>query len=94
MKKLKRCIATTGTTAALVAAALTAVGGPATAATPAGYTLTRTTAVHTSHPLSHHRVEPWIADQLAIVDPTAAHRPATASPWVADQLATLPPTTP
>ncbi|MFI1168076.1 hypothetical protein ACH4UM_31895 [Streptomyces sp. NPDC020801] len=99
MKKLMRRIATVGIFAAAVGGTLLAAGGSATAAT--AETAQRTTPPappaataapgHRSlpHHTTRHRIDPWVADQLAMFHPAAAKRSAIFDPWVKDQLAQL-----
>ncbi|MFD8029063.1 hypothetical protein ACFV3F_09910 [Streptomyces sp. NPDC059717] len=79
MNKLVRRLTTAGVSAAFLSGALFAAGGSAIAATPqtpghapasAVVADTKVATVHTQH-----RVDPWIADQVAMFDP-----------WVVGQL--------
>jgi hypothetical protein len=98
MKKLMRRIATAGASAVVVGGALFATGGSAMAATPQTpvHASARTTAVNTGHRCSqyrtaHQRINPWVADQVAMFDPSAAKRLAMFDPWIKDQLALFAP---
>ncbi|WP_055489120.1 hypothetical protein [Streptomyces sp. TP-A0356] len=98
MKKLMRRIAITGVSAAVAGGALLATGGSAMAAAPrmAKDAPARTPVVDTSHRFSphrtsHKRIDPWVADQLAMFYPTAAKRQAMFDPWIKDQLAQFAP---
>ncbi|KUJ47506.1 hypothetical protein AB0N87_20690 [Streptomyces sp. NPDC093228] len=80
MNKLVRRLTTAGVSAAFLGGALFAAGGSAIAATPQtpGHAAVRSTVVAdtkvaTVH--TQHRVDPWIADQIAMFDP-----------WVVGQL--------
>jgi hypothetical protein len=96
MKKLIRRVTTSGVCAVVVAGALFAADGSATAATShtTGRTPARTVADdtgHYSHRTARQGMDPWVADQLAMFDPAAAKRLAVYDPWVADQLALFTP---
>lgn len=92
MNKLIRRLAATAVPAVAAAGALLATGGSATAATarPASPESAQA-APALSHPCrrtaAHQHIDPWVAGQLALFEPAAAHRAAVYDPWVKDQLA-------
>ncbi|MFF7969715.1 hypothetical protein [Streptomyces sp. NPDC007905] len=108
MMKLMRRMAAVGVSAAALAGVVTATGGSAAAATAhktqhpdalvatAGTGVTTAGTGHCNESLrtTHHRVDPWIADQLAAFEPAAARRLAVYDPWVKDQLAHFAPSNP
>ncbi|MGW3027163.1 hypothetical protein [Streptomyces sp. NPDC001221] len=95
MNKLVRRMATAAVSAAFVGGAVFAAGGPAAAAAPhpAGHVTTQVAVVQgghagaAEHATVNGRMNPWIADQLAMFAPTAAHRTVKSDAWIADQVA-------
>ncbi|MEU6095151.1 hypothetical protein [Streptomyces sp. NPDC047079] len=98
MNKLVRGITTAGVSAVFVGGALFATGGPASAATPqsAGHTPARAVVVQGAHgDAAGHvrvngRIDPWVADQLAMAGHWVGDRPGTYDAWIMDQLALFP----
>ncbi|MFB7597371.1 hypothetical protein [Streptomyces sp. NPDC056160] len=93
MNKLMRHITTASITAVAVGGTLLAGGGAAVAATPQhsgrpGHPAP-VAARHEPAPraAAHHRLDPWIMDQLRLFEPAVARRIAVYEPWVQDQLA-------
>ncbi|MEV6026006.1 hypothetical protein [Streptomyces sp. NPDC052036] len=95
MNKLVRRMATAAVSAAFVGGAVFAAGGPAAAAAPqtTGHIAAQVAVVQgghagaAEHTTVNGRMDPWIADQLAMFAPTAAHRTVTSDTWIAGQVA-------
>ncbi|MEU2337838.1 hypothetical protein ABZ608_30360 [Streptomyces sp. NPDC013172] len=88
--KLTRRITGAAVCAALAGGAVLAGGGSALAATSqacAHHPVAGAAAGVRGHGSAGQPTDPWIADQLAMFYPSAAHRLAVFDPWVKDQLA-------
>ncbi|MFF0793818.1 hypothetical protein [Streptomyces spiralis] len=99
MKKPMRVIAALGVSATFAGGALLATGGSAMAATSqtAQHVHAQTAVAYAGHGshqdhAAHRRPDPWVMDQLKMLEPGAATRVAVFDPWVKDQLAMFPPT--